>query len=536
MNLARDRLITAVHLTMAAVGMTFPSYPCKAGQSNIPGRELFVDGAVWRIRLGVSPDDLKSLRSDPRQYVRATLQEGTNALHDIALRLKGSTGSFRSVDTKPAFTVHCDHFIAGQRFHGLSKIYLNNSVEDPSYLNEKLGSELFRAANVPAPRVSHALVELNGRRLGLYILKEGFAREFLAQHFQRTDGNLYEAEAGGAFDITEPMKRNFGSGTDDGSDLKKLAVAAQQPDASRRWTALGEVLDMNRFLTFMAMEVLCVHRDGYCLARNNFRLYHDPASDQFVFLPDGMDQLFGRPDFPAQPRMSGLVARAIMETPAGRRAYREQLTFLLTNCFRIEALTNRLHDWSAAIARNLTRNEARMLQHETSDRCERIRQRALDLTRQLAAPAPALLRFENGIARLCGWRAMDSAGATLERTVAFGRSALPITAEPRGVASWRTEIWLEAGRYRFEGLARTAGVKPLAFGRNHGASLMLWGRRGSSTRSLIGDTDWTTLQVEFEVLEPEAQIELVCALRASEGNAWFDVDSLQLVRLEPKDP
>src|SRR5258705_5952228 len=94
--------------------------------------DLFVDGAVWRIRLEVTSDDVRSLRNHPREYVHATLRGGTNILRDVAVRLKGST-SFRSVDDKPSFTVTCDRFTGGQRFHALSKIHLNNSVEDPSY-------------------------------------------------------------------------------------------------------------------------------------------------------------------------------------------------------------------------------------------------------------------------------------------------------------------------------------------------------------------------------------------------------------------
>lgn len=353
----------------------------------VPGAhgELFADGAVCRIRLELASDDLKSLRSNPRHYVRATLSEGTNIVRNLAVRLKGSS-SFRGVDGKPSLTVDCDRFRGGQRFHGLSKFHLNNSLEDPSYLNEKVGSELFRAAHLPAPRVAHAMVELNDRRLGLYVLKEGFAKEFLARHFQQTDGNLYEPEAGIAPDVTGPMTRNSGAGPDDNLDLRRLATASAR-DPSQRWKALREILDLDRFLTFMTMEVLSGHRDGYCLARNNYRLYHEPTSNRFIFLPDGMDQLFGRADFPVEPHMAGVVAKAVLETQEGRQAYREQLPLVFTNCFKVEALTNRVRAWGEAIAPHLTRAEARALRREADDLCERIRQRVLYVRRQLAASA-----------------------------------------------------------------------------------------------------------------------------------------------------
>jgi hypothetical protein len=179
------------------------------------------------------------------------------------------------------------------------------------------------------------------------------------------------------------MKRNSGAG--DTLDIHRLA-AASATDLALRWTALGEILDLDRFLTFMAMEVVSGHRDGYCLARNNYRLYHDPASTKFVFLPDGMDQLFGRADFPVEPHMAGVVAKAVLETDEGRQAYRKRIAFVLTNYFKAEALVSRVHAWRDAIAPKLTRAEARALKREADDLCERIRQRILYVRRQLSSP------------------------------------------------------------------------------------------------------------------------------------------------------
>jgi hypothetical protein len=135
------------------------------------------------------------------------------------------------------------------------------------------------------------------------------------------------------------------------------------------------------------MEVLSGHRDGYCLARNNYRIYHDPASDRFIFLPDGMDQLFGRADFPVGPHMAGIVAKAVRETQEGREAYRKRLAQVFTNCFKAEELVHRARGWSEAIAPNLTRAEARSLRQETDDLCKRIRERIIYVRGQMASAA-----------------------------------------------------------------------------------------------------------------------------------------------------
>jgi hypothetical protein len=85
--------------------------------------------------------------------------------------------------------------------------------------------------------------------------------------------------------------------------------------------------------------------------------------------------------------MAGVVAKAVLETPEGRQAYRERLPLVFTNCFKVEALTNRVRAWSEAIAPHLTRAEARALRPEANVLCERIRQRILYVSRQPVASA-----------------------------------------------------------------------------------------------------------------------------------------------------
>ena len=114
-----------------------------------------------------------------RPSVRATVREGELVWTNVSLHLKGAAGSFRSVDDKPALTLNFDKFPDGQRFHGLQKISLNNSVQDASYVHEKICRDLFRAAGMPVPRTDYATVELNGRRLGLFVLVEGWNKQFL---------------------------------------------------------------------------------------------------------------------------------------------------------------------------------------------------------------------------------------------------------------------------------------------------------------------------------------------------------------------
>ncbi len=496
-----------------------------------PGTDLFSGAPVRKLRVELSPSAIARLRKDARKFVTGTVHEGTNVYLEVGIHLKGSVGSFRPIDDKPALTLDFSQFKKSQTFHGLRRIHLNNSVEDPSFINEQLASDLFNASGVPAPRVTHALVELNTRSLGLYVLKEGFTEGFLACHFQKVSGNLYEPEEG--HDIDRHMKRcPVRAPVSEHRGLKALAAAALEPDAAKRWRSLQESLDLDRFLTFMALEVMICHRDGYCLARNNFRVYEEADNGKVVFFPHGMDQLLGVADLPWQPSMAGLAAKAVMETSQGRQAYRERFASLFTNVFRAEVLTNQVAQWVLPLRPFLPARDFEAIEAEAGLVMNRVVERQISLASQLSEPEPKPMEFTNGIGHLGGWMMVDKPvkGKMEQTQTPDGRRALYIMAGRATFASWRTRVVLDRGHYRFEGRGKVGGVKPLPQGVHQGAGLRIGGELRTSG-SLTGSASWQTLQTEFQVDAPQVQVEFICELRASAGEAWFDLNSLHIIQV-----
>src|SRR3954471_5544254 len=144
------------------------------------GDELFA-GPVPVLKIEIPADGMETLRQynqvvrqehPERKDVHVTVREGETVYKDVAAHLKGSY-SFRPIDDKPSFTLNFDKFVPDRRFHGLSKIHLNNSAQDASGLSEQLGRELFKESGIVAPRATPARVFLNGRDLGICVLVEG---------------------------------------------------------------------------------------------------------------------------------------------------------------------------------------------------------------------------------------------------------------------------------------------------------------------------------------------------------------------------
>jgi hypothetical protein len=359
-----------------------------------PGADLFTHRAPVEIAIELDPANTASLRKDPRRKVRATVKEGGRIYQNVAVHLKGASGSFRNFDDKPGLTLNFQYFVPDQNFHGLRKILLNNSVQYPSYMNEALAGQLFREAGVPAPRTGHALVQINGRKLGLYVLKEGFSKDFLRLYFKETDGNLYDInqgsyDLGSGNDLQRRFRLDEGRQPQPLSDLSALVAACQERDLDRRWERLQTTLDIRRFLSFMAMEIITCHCDGYSVYGHNFRLYHDPETHTLVFMPNDLDRMFEqcRPSI-LHPGFSALVSKALYETPQGREAYTNRCTWLATQVFNLEKL-NRQVDQLAQMLRPAL-SEASDLERAKFDAREKLlrehlKQRSAAINKELAA-------------------------------------------------------------------------------------------------------------------------------------------------------
>ncbi len=506
----------------------------KAGNGAHAGDDLFRDLVIPQLDLEVPAEGVVRLEINPRTYVRATLHEGKRVYTNVAVRLKGGPGSFRRFHDTPSFTVNFEEFAPGQTFHGLKKIHLNSSVQDNTRLNEKICRELFEAAGVPAPRAGHAVLSVNGRDPRLYVVLEGVNKQFLKRYFKDAKGNVYDGHSGS--DVTTALPIN--SGEEPRDRLRDLARAVRETDLNVRLEKLEQTLDLDRFLSFMALEMMLSHWDGYTMGRNNYRIAHDRDHDRMIFIPHGMDQMFGNPRQPIlSPTPNGLVARAALQIPEVRQRYRDRLAELTTNVFNVSAITNRVWELSESIAKALEEVDpdaaSNYRAHIAPAYARRIQQRGLLLQREVKPVVPGTpVQFDQlAVLVLTNWTTVIDLGeAQLRRDQdENGRAMLYIGTSGGCTASWRTTALLDRGRYRLEARIKTRGVELDPADPRAGAGLRISRHRNGQKNE--GDRDWTPITFEFGVEEDRTERELVCELRANKGEIWYDVNSFKLKKL-----
>jgi hypothetical protein len=553
-------------LALAAVPCFGASYRPKAADST--GDALFTGSGVRHLQIEMSEEAMETLRrhsyrardAEQRTNVPATVRDGELIWTNVAVHLKGALGSFRPLDSKPSLTLNFDKWVDGQRFHGLEKISLNNSMQDPSYLGEKICREIYNAAGVPTPRTDYATVELNGRYLGLFVLAEGWNKQFLKRHFGSTKGNFYDL--GGGRDVNRPRRAASGDAPDDHSILEAVTRAAAEPDPGRLERLKG-VLDLDRFLRMTALDVLMWNWDGYALNRNNYRVFHDRESGRLVFMPHGVDQMFWKTDGPIMTGRSGLIAKSILETEAGRDLYLQSMAEVRSNAFDLHAITNRLEQLTDRLAPVLARDGVRqhaLFQSAARVLRERIVARTRDVDLQLVDVKQLKRLKTNEAIRLTAWYPGRKDGL-VEVDQTGTPPGLHLKANgSMGQGEWICPVWIEEGRYVIEGRVKASGVRGDPGVEPVGAGFRVWSTRKetrdaswswfpysskrnrqlgglipvapeSAEQRLEGTTDWIPIRHEFELRQPLADLQIQAVLRAAQGEAWFDTDSIRLRRL-----
>lgn len=326
--------------------------------SSVTAQELTLDDVfptdrVLDVQITLADEDWNKIRHQSRNFFEALNESRKTAPIDgpytyvdgsvtidgvtfpnVGVRKKGFLGSQST--TRPSLKIKLNHTDKNGGIEGLTNLTLNNNQQDASLVNQFVGYALFNAIGSPAPRCAYAKVTVNGVTLGIYSHVETVRRSMLKRAFGNNKGTLYE---GPYVDFYEGWLGSFEKKT--GSDKKgrkkiKQLIEVLKGDGENIEQEIGELVDLDSFYTFWAMEGLLGFWDGYSGNNNNFFIYLNPATDKFHFVPWGADSLFVKfsklkynPRAPISVKTQGLIAYKLYQLKSGRERYAEALNDIL---------------------------------------------------------------------------------------------------------------------------------------------------------------------------------------------------------------
>ena len=218
---------------------------------------------------------------------------------------------------------------------GTKNLTLNNSVQDPSYVRQPLGYEVFRQGGIPYARCSFAKVIINGNSLGIYVNLEQIQEPYMQRNFNNDKGNLYETEW--RFDLTKAnLDKTFNQeGFSDFEDEKDLGVAISTFDQGIK--VAKQVIAVDQLIRVLAMQTVVKHWDGY---PNNTFVYNDTVAVQnpkienvkLKLIPSGIDGIF-LPNKPFVVKNEGVLSKLVLNDNDTNK----QLTAALQDCSKVFA-------------------------------------------------------------------------------------------------------------------------------------------------------------------------------------------------------
>jgi spore coat protein CotH len=308
--------------------------------------DFFDDSGVHELRLTLNSKDWSALKQNFKEniYYPTSMKWRNVTVGNVGIRSRG-LGS-RS-GTKPGLRVDMDRYSANQTFLGLKSFVLDNLVQDPSMLRERLAMAFFRRMGLPAPREAHARLFVNDAFVGVYAIVETIDKGFLGRSFgedskggTENDGFLYE------YDYTREYRFEYlGSNYDDykifnpkthendaaaklwGPIVDMIKTINEAPDSILE-RELSTYLDLDKFVSHIAIENFLAEDDGILgyAGLNNFYLYRFEDSKRSQFLAWDKDNTFHNLDFDIMKGVNeNVLARRLLAQPQFRTRYFQRL-------------------------------------------------------------------------------------------------------------------------------------------------------------------------------------------------------------------
>ena len=329
-----------------------------------PQEQFFDDTVLHDIRLDLPPAEWKKLQDNfhDNTYYQATLRWRDQVVEKVGIRSEGRVSRRAN---KPGLVVDINRYVDGQEFVKLSSFVLKNNIQDLSFIKERLAMQLYAKMGVPAPRETHARVFINDNYLGLYGVIESTDKKFLKRTVGENDGYLYEwvFQDGYRFQYLgdnpdlyspAPFKPETNESKPQPKPLEALIRAINQSSDADFTKAVGEYLDLKKFLSMLAVESYLAEFDGILslVGVNNLYFYRLEKKNVGLFIPKDKDNTFDSPDFPMlRYAKDNVLVRRALANPELRDFFASEVMRAANFCGNEDGWLERELDREAALIR-----------------------------------------------------------------------------------------------------------------------------------------------------------------------------------------
>jgi spore coat protein H len=234
-------------------------------------------------------------------YVAVSVKANGLEWYKVGFRLKGNSTlsqAWSSGIYKLPFRLNFDRYedtylnIKNQRFYGFKEFSLSPAAKDNSLIREKIASDIFRKAGVPAPQTSFYRVYIDfgsGKKYcGVYTLIEVVDDTMVKDQFGEDAGNIYKPESYLKTYSQNEMNKKNNEDLNDYSDVQSFVATLNSSlriSKAEEWrTNLETTFHVDHFLKWLAVNTTMTNWDTYGAMAHNFYLYNH-STNKLTWIP-----------------------------------------------------------------------------------------------------------------------------------------------------------------------------------------------------------------------------------------------------------
>jgi len=187
------------------------------------------------------------------------------------------------------------NFKLDKSFLGRKQIRIRPDPLDRSYMRSKLSCDVANRIGLPSIQAAYVRLYINNEYWGLYTLMDTVKTSWIKQTFKPVDEEvttLFQCKVKG-MNLTPGTESLCNNANDDYPDMSAFNDFIKQINEATTTEEIEEIMDVEVFLKFMAMEWLIGSFDHLLVIGHNFNFYQRESDHKWVIIEYDYDNTFG---------------------------------------------------------------------------------------------------------------------------------------------------------------------------------------------------------------------------------------------------
>jgi len=238
----------------------------------------------------ISSSNFKNDEHEDYKYSNATIVAKWNGKEKVFEKSSFKTGCAHArTGDKVGYNIKLS-----KKFLGRKNIRIRPDPSDKSHLRSKLCCDIANRLGLPSIQAVYARLYMNNEFWGLYTLMDAIKPSWIKQTFnpsveEVTD--LFQCKSGG-MNLSAGSEEKCVNANDDYPDMSEFKKFVDYVSSATTTEEIEQVMDVDIFLKFMAMEWLIGSFDHFLVLGHNFYFYKRETDGKWVLLEYDYDATF----------------------------------------------------------------------------------------------------------------------------------------------------------------------------------------------------------------------------------------------------